>query len=252
MLEFLTGLLEQLQQPNLFFLIIASAITSFVSALAGFGGGVLLLALMANVINPTHLIAVHGLVQLGSNASRVFAYRRSINLIFAKQFMIGAIFGVIGATFVVSQLPSKTLLLIIAIFVLTSAWLPNRIPFRDNKIQTSLMGATLSFLSLFVGATGPLLASFLRSINYVKATFVGTLALCILGQNLLKIIAFSSLGFKIGEWLPFVVLMIVSGVIGTWAGAKMLGRLNEDHFRTMLKWVMTLIAFKLIIDNIFL
>ena len=251
MFNFLIQVFDQLQHPGMVFLVIASAITSFVSALAGFGGGVLLLAIMANIINPAHLIAVHGLVQLGSNASRVIAYWRAINFQFAKHFMIGAILGVISATFVVAQLPADTLLLIIALFILTSAWLPEKIQFKDDHLQVSTMGATLSFLSLFVGATGPLLASFLRSINYVKSTFVGTLALCILGQNLLKIAAFSAIGFNIGEWLPFVVLMIISGVFGTWAGAKMLGRLNEKHFRTMIQWVMTAIALKLIFDAVY-
>ena len=51
-------------------LIIASFFTSALTAAVGIGGGLSMLALMAYVIPPFALIPVHGLVQLGSNASR--------------------------------------------------------------------------------------------------------------------------------------------------------------------------------------
>ncbi|MDO7643426.1 MAG: sulfite exporter TauE/SafE family protein [Reinekea forsetii] len=242
---------DQVSQQDLILLVFASAITSLISALAGFGGGALLLGVMASFISPASLIAVHGLVQLGSNASRVYVFRRMINFRFVKLFMVGAVVGVLLATVVVSQLPEKVLLTFIALFVLLSAWLPARIPFKETKLQIAGLGALLTFLSLFVGATGPLLAAVLRTFDYAKAAFVGTLAFCILGQNILKVTAFSRLGFNITDWLPLVVLMIVAGFFGTWMGARLLGKIHEHHFKNLLKWVMTAIAINLLISVIF-
>lgn len=242
---------DQVSQQDLILLVLASAITSLISALAGFGGGALLLGIMASFINPASLIAVHGLVQLGSNASRVYVFRSMIHFRFVKLFMLGAIVGVVVATVVVSQLPEKLLLTFIALFVLISAWLPARIPFKETTLQVTGLGALLTFLSLFVGATGPLLAAVLRTFNYAKASFVGTLAFCILGQNFLKVTAFTSLGFNIADWLPLVILMIVAGFFGTWMGAHLLGKINENHFKNLLKWVMTAIAINLLYSVIF-
>ncbi|MEM6762274.1 MAG: hypothetical protein AAF615_05310, partial [Pseudomonadota bacterium] len=58
-------------------LIAFSVITSAVTALLGIGGGVLILIAMTFVIPIEALIAIHGAVQLGSNAGRTGAGARS-------------------------------------------------------------------------------------------------------------------------------------------------------------------------------
>ncbi|MEM8689778.1 MAG: sulfite exporter TauE/SafE family protein, partial [Pseudomonadota bacterium] len=49
-------------------LIAVSAVTSFVTASLGLGGGVILLAVMALIVPGPAIIPVHGAVQIGSNA----------------------------------------------------------------------------------------------------------------------------------------------------------------------------------------
>ena len=51
-------------------LMLASVITSMITASLGAGGGLLLLVLMALWIPPAAIIPVHGMVQLGSNLGR--------------------------------------------------------------------------------------------------------------------------------------------------------------------------------------
>ncbi|UTW11392.1 sulfite exporter TauE/SafE family protein [Marinobacterium rhizophilum] len=238
--------LAQVDASTLITLMLTSVFTSLVSALVGFGGGVLLLTVMATLISPADLIAVHGLVQMGSNASRICAYRRDLSLSFTRIFLIGGLAGAMAAALVVSQLPPSLLLTSVAIFVLISAWLPTGIPIRETPRQIFCTGAGLTFLSLFVGATGPMMASVLRGLNYAKATFVGTMAVCLLGQNLLKTAVFGSLGFNPLQWMPVVLAMILAGITGTWIGSRLLGRLNEARFGLVLKWTMTLIALKLL------
>ncbi|WMC10257.1 sulfite exporter TauE/SafE family protein [Oceanimonas pelagia] len=239
-------LLSPLDAASTLTLLILSAVTSCVSALLGFGGGVLLLVVMANLIDPISLIAVHGLVQLGSNASRIYAYRYDLALSFTKTYLLGALMGALVATMVVAQLPPSLLLSAVGLFVLVSAWLPTGVPIRETRSQILGAGAGVTFLSMFVGSTGPLMASIMKGLNFSKATFVGTIAVCLLGQNLMKTLVFGSLGFDPFQWLPLVVMMIFTGFIGTWLGARLMGRLNEQRFGLILKWAMTLIAIKLL------
>src|SRR3546814_12853868 len=51
-------------------LIVFSAVTSFVTAAAGIGGGIMMVAVMAVLMPTQAVIPVHGLVQIGSNAGR--------------------------------------------------------------------------------------------------------------------------------------------------------------------------------------
>ena len=51
-------------------LCLASFLGSFITVAFGIGGGALLLALMASMLPPIALIPIHGIIQLGTNATR--------------------------------------------------------------------------------------------------------------------------------------------------------------------------------------
>ena len=57
-----------------------SAVTSFISAAFGLGGGMVLLAVMATILPATALVPVHGVAQIGSNISRAAVMVRHIHL----------------------------------------------------------------------------------------------------------------------------------------------------------------------------
>ena len=62
-----------------YFLIGVSFFTSLVTAVMGVGGGVMLMIFMLMFYPPLTVIPVHGVVQLGSNASRAFFLRDYIH-----------------------------------------------------------------------------------------------------------------------------------------------------------------------------
>ncbi|RDE19529.1 hypothetical protein DV711_11605 [Motiliproteus coralliicola] len=90
----------------------------------------------------------------------------------------------------------------------------------------------------------------MKGLDFAKTTLVGTMAVCLLGQNLMKIAVFGSLGFNPLPWLPVVLAMMVTGFVGTWLGALLLGRLYEHRFRLLLKWAMKLIAVTLLVETL--
>ena len=74
-------------------LIISSFITSAISAVIGMGGGIILLGIMALIIPDGFLvIALHGVIQLFSNTTRVFIFRKYLKGVLIKEFF-GALFG---------------------------------------------------------------------------------------------------------------------------------------------------------------
>ena len=60
-------------------LIVVACAASFVTASLGAGGGVMLLAVMAQVLPPQIIVPAHGIVQLGSNFGRAVMSRRHID-----------------------------------------------------------------------------------------------------------------------------------------------------------------------------
>ena len=67
----------ELSEFTIYFLIIASMITSFVSAAFGIGGGAILLGLLALKLPPIALLPIHGIVQIGSNMGRAIIFLKT-------------------------------------------------------------------------------------------------------------------------------------------------------------------------------
>jgi uncharacterized protein len=227
-------------------LIIATGFTSFMTAALGIGGGVMLLAVMATVMPVSALIPVHGLVQLGSNGNRALMTRRHIDWHMLKFFSIGAVMGAAVASVVVIQLPLMIIQLAIAGFILFLVWGPK--PRNRDMSNTGRMaaGAFTTFVSMFVGATGPLVAGFVHRNAYDKLKLTSTFAACMTFQHSLKALVFSAVGFAFWQWLPLTLVMIASGAGGTWIGLKVLNRIPTEKFRLAFKVVVTLLAIRLL------
>ncbi|MCU7553407.1 sulfite exporter TauE/SafE family protein [Alteromonas sp. ASW11-19] len=227
-------------------LILLAALTSLMTASLGIGGGVLLLGVMATVMPVAALIPVHGLVQFGSNANRAALTRRHTDWRMVGWFCLGAVVGASVATLLVIQLPLQVIQLAVALFILFLVWGSKPKTREMRPLGRSLAGAITTFLSMFVGATGPLVAAFVHRNGYHKLQITATFASCMTFQHLLKLGVFSAVGFHFLHWLPLLVAMIASGFAGTWLGLKLLNRISTAGFVRVFKWLLTLLALRLL------
>ena len=223
-----------------------STLTSMLSASMGVGGGTLLIMTMAQVMPGVALVPVHGMVQLGSNAGRTLMTWRHLNWPILGAFVPGVIAGAGLASLLLVRLPAGVLELSIAGFVLFTLWGPG-LPKRSlGSAGTALAGAVTTFLSSFVGASGPLVAAFIKQHGGARQTTVATFAACMTLQHLTKAFVFGMAGFIFHDWLALMAMMIAAGVVGTWLGLRLLGRLTEHRFDGLFRWCMTLLALRLI------
>lgn len=241
------GLLEP---GTVVLLILLAGFTSFMTAALGIGGGALLLAVMASLVPIAALIPLHGLVQLGSNANRAYMTRSYIDWSMLRFFALGAIVGAALASLVVVQLPLVVIEIAVALFILFLVWGTKPQAEDLSSIGQVASGVFTTFISMFVGATGPLVAGFVHRQGYEKLRITGTMAACMTFQHSLKILVFSSVGFAFWQWLPLTLLMILSGALGTWAGLKLLNRISAERFQLTFKLIVTLMALKLLWDGV--
>lgn len=223
-----------------------SFLGSFMTATMGIGGGVLVLATMAQVLPPAVLIPVHGVVQLGSNAGRATLMRREILTGIIPAFVVGTLLGaLLGAKLVIS-LPEPLLQGILALFVLYATWAPKFKASSPGKPTFLAVGFGATLATMFVGATGPLVAPFVAAACPERQQVVATHATLMTIQHGLKIVAFGTLGFAFAPYLPLLAGLIVFGFGGTWCGKHLLMRLPESFFRRALKITLTLLAGRLL------
>ncbi len=227
-----------------------SFVTSTVTATFSLGGGLLMVAILALVFPPAVVVPVHGAVQLGSNAGRALVQRDHIQWHLIVWISLGAVLGVIVGGRFAFLLPEHLFTLIIGCFVLITAWLPQPKIVGENRVVQFLGGAVISALSMVVGPTGPLIATFIKGLAD-RRQLVATHAMLMTVQNLLKVVTFTALGFAFASYLPLVAAMIVAGFGGTAVGSHILLKVPERVFRVGFKVVLTIVALDLIRGALF-
>lgn len=219
---------------------------SFLSTAAGIGGGITMLAVMAQVMPPLALIPVHGVVQLGSNMSRMVVMYRHIDWRFLGWFFVGGVAGALVGAKVVTALPVTILQLILGVFILYSIW--GRMPTVPKATPPILMagGGITTLASMFVGASGPFAMTIVKSFGYDRFQKVGTFSGVMVVQHGLKIIVFTVLGFAFAAYLPLMAALIFAGFVGTLVGRLFLERVSEAFFKKALDLILTALALRLL------
>lgn len=224
-------------------IVVAAFFTSALNVAFGLGGGVALLAIMAQGMPVAALIPVHGVAQLGSNLSRAFLMRQSIDWKPIRWMVLGGVVGILlGATFVMA-LPDGILKLCLAAFILWSAYAGKpSLSARPSAPMLVAGGIGASFATMFFGATGPLVMAVLNTCGLPRKRLVGTHAAMMCFQHTFKIAAFLVLSFQFMPWLPLIAAMVAFAWLGTVFGYRIFSKMPDAAFRVGFKIVMTLLA----------
>lgn len=245
--QFVEWLPEALTGWQVILLVVTAAFTSYLTASVGIGGGVFLLAVLSLVMPLAAIIPVHGLVQLGSNANRALMLWREISWRCVLFFLPGALLGALLAALFLVQLPLPVLQLAIASFILYLVWGPKLPKLMLGDWGTMIAGGVTTFLSHFVGATGPLVAAFIKQKHAdQRQVSVSSFAATMVLQHGPKAVVYGAAGFMFKEWLLLVVLMIAAGALGTKLGLLQLAKLTDRRFTLLFNGVLTLLCLRLL------
>ncbi len=224
--------------------------TAAFGIVAGFGGGVLLIGVMATVFPPAAVIPLHGAVQFGTNLSRnVIMWKRIAGhqiAYFSAGVVIG---GIVGGNLVVA-LPAGPLQMILGGFILYACWAPRwgHRPYGHGWFFS--LGGVGALLSMFVGATGTVLAPFIAAANPDRRAYVATNSVLMTIVHGLKIVVFGLLGFAFAAYLPLILAMVAAALFGNVFGQGILEHMPEKLFRRIFQIVLTLLAIRLLYAGI--
>jgi uncharacterized membrane protein YfcA len=259
-----------LEPLTLGLLAVVAFLTSILSAVVGFAGGMVLLSTMLLFLDPLFAIPLHAVVQLVSNGSRSYIQRAHIDWSIVWRFalpllptgVIGLIVwrfalpllptGVIGLWILQSLSPSMARAMIGA-FVLLATWAPQLLLLGVHPENISqgkrflALGAVVGAVNVTVGATGPLIAPFFLNLGLSRHAIVGTKAACQAISHVVKIVVFGVVGFAFAHYALPLLLLCAAVVAGTWIGSQVLGRVSERLFLVLYKGVITVVALRLVL-----
>lgn len=202
---------------------------------------------MASLMPPAALIPVHGVVQFGSNAGRAVMMLRHLHRPALGSFLAGALIGTLAAARFVVTLPPAAVQIGVGAFLIWTLFARAPLWMRHWPALTGLVTAGVS---MTFGASGPFVATYLKTLGLPRHAHVATMAVLQTLLHLMKVLAFGALGFAFAPWVPFLAAMIACGLAGTWAGGKVLDRLTDARFKRALDAILLLLALQLIWSGI--
>ena len=242
-------------------LITTALITSSISAVLGMGGGIILLGIMAIIIPQGFLvIALHGIIQLVSNLTRTYVFKKYLRFKIINQFLIGSFIGLIISSFIIlflvkyfnvnsaNEIKVDFLKPLIGVFIIWYLFRKKSKKSKDNK-SFYFVGGISGISTVFIGATGPLIAPFFLNKKLTKENIIANKAACQAITHLGKIplfIYFFNVNY-ISE-SNILIPLILAVFIGTNLGKKILRYIPENIFKLCFKISLFLIAIKLILS----
>ena len=225
------------------------------------GGGIILLGIMAIMIPEGYtVVALHGIIQLVSNFTRSYVFQQHIKKDIIRQYFSGAVLGL--------SLSALIIFLLIALFQVESAkgikidflkpliglfiiWFlfGRRLKPKDDLSNFFGVGLISGITTVFIGATGPLIAPFFLKGRLAKETIIANKAVCQAISHSGKIPLFIYFfQFDYFAEMKLLIPLVISVFIGTNFGKKILAFIPERVFQFLFRAALTIIAVKLIID----
>lgn len=231
-----------MNEPLMLLLLVPVALlASLLSAVAGFGGAVIMLPVLTLAFGVREAVPILTVAQLIGNASRVWFNRRDISWPVVGWFTLGSVpFAVIGGiVFAQAPLPFLTrvvgaFLLIVVIFRRFKPHTSTRLP----RWSFAPLGAVGSFLSALAGSVGPLMAPFFLAFGLVKGAYIGTEAMTAVVMHATKFVVYETTDLMTTKSVGVGLLLGTVMVAGTYLGKRVVDRVSEKSFVRLIEIVL--------------
>lgn len=211
---------------------LAAFALAVLSAVAGFGGGVLLLPVFTALFGLRIAVPMLTLTQLSSNGSRVWLNRADVNWRLVCWFALGAVPLAAVGGLALAQAPLAPLKRLLGVFLIgVVAWRrlqPTPAKPRDEVFVA--VGAASGLGSALLGSIGPLTAPFFLAYGLTRAAYIGTEAAAALTMHVTKIASYGVGDLLTTDVLIYGVALTPATLAGAWVGKRLVGRISETTF----------------------
>jgi uncharacterized protein len=211
----------------------AAFLAACIAAVAGTGGGIILLPVLISVFGVREAVPMYAVAQLIGNLSRVAFNWSKIELRVVVWFSAGAIpFAILGS-WLFTQIPDTGLLRALGVFLIVSVIIRHLHPGMRRRFAAfwfAPIGGVFAVVSAIVGSAGPFLAPFYLSYGLMKGGFIGTEALGTAVMHITKLSCYQGLGaMSSGIWVTGLLIGPMM-VAGSYTGKLVLDRIPAHVF----------------------
>ncbi len=233
-------------------LALVAIISAIIATFFGVAGGSILFLSLSLLLSPKEAIPIHGVVQLFNNGVRSWLFRGYINWRIVGYFSLLSMPGAILGGMVYQFFSDSFMEIMVGMGILLANLKPN---FKLEKIKPPMLtvvGFLISFLSMVVGVTGPVLTSFLLAMKLTKEDLIATKSMCQVATQLSKTIVFLNLITL--DWTRYgTVLVIIMGAsfLGIYLTKYLFVAISDAKHTQWIRWLLNSIALMMIVKAIF-
>jgi hypothetical protein len=233
----------------LLLLVLMSWLAATISGVAGFGGALILLPFLTNIVGLKAAVPILTLAQLIGNASRVWFGREHIRWRLVGYFAATAIPTSVAGSLLFADLPTKPITFGIGVLLLVIVGLRRLRITQFNFGERGLLlgGALTGLLSGLAGSAGPLGAAFFLGLNLPAMAYVASEAVTALAMHLTKSLIYQRYALMGLQELGYGLLMGVGMVVGSWTGKRLIERLPRHKFVVLIEMLLAVSALQLIL-----
>jgi uncharacterized membrane protein YfcA len=213
-------------------LVAGALVGSVVGGVAGFGGGIVLLPLIAWVLDVRMTVPVLTVAMALGNLSRIWWSRREVDAPLAAAYLAGAVPATVLGAVVYAGTPTEWLGRIIGAFLLLAVPLRRLVRgrLRPRLAHFPALGGAVGLLSALVVTTGPVVTPFFLAYGLRRGAYIATEALCAMGMHLTRGAALAR--YALLTWEAVVVGLVLGATMfaGSWLGRRLLDRMSERVF----------------------
>jgi uncharacterized membrane protein YfcA len=220
------------QLPTLAVASVAAFGLALLSAVAGFGGGVLLLPVFTALFGLRMAVPMLTLTQVSSNAFRVWLNRSELHGRLIGWFALGAVPFAVAGGLLLAHAPLGPLKRLLGVFLIgVVIWRRrDRHPRKPADRTFAAVGAASGLGSALLGSVGPLTAPFFLACGLTRGAYIGTEAASALTMHLSKIAAYGAGELLTRRVLLFGLALTPATLAGAWVGKHIVGRISERVF----------------------
>jgi hypothetical protein len=236
----------------LLLLVLMSWLAATISGVAGFGGALILLPFLTNIVGLKAAVPILTLAQLIGNASRAWFSRQQIRWRLVGYFAATAIPTSVAGSLLFADLPTKPITLGIGVLLLVVVGLRRLGITQFNFGERGLLlgGALTGLLSGLAGSAGPLGAAFFLGLNLPAVAYVASEAVTALAMHLTKSLIYQRYALMGLQELGYGLLMGIGMVVGSWTGKRLIERLPRHKFVVLVEMLLAVSALQLILTAI--
>jgi uncharacterized membrane protein YfcA len=207
-------------------------VLAVVSAVAGFGGGVLLLPVFTVLFGVRMAVPMLTLAQLASNGARVWFNRRELRWPLIGWFAAGAVPSAVAGGLLLARVPLAWLTRLLGVFLIAVVvW--RRVkphPGRPPDRAFTVIGAASGLGSALLGSVGPLTAPFFLAYGLTRSAYIGTEAASALVMHLAKLAAYGAGDLLTAPVLAYGAALTPATLAGAWVGSRIVARISDRVF----------------------